>query len=522
MAVTFIVSGGCATRYVEGLVLDIENALVAVSRLDSGDGSTIVPGERARFSFKGSIVSGKQQDFVVFVRGTGTLVVHLFESNKDKQPVASARFSLLEGKAAELHIAIPDGVSLALAELGLIDDGSATVTAFSVVPTFVGARFEATSYVVSSGTAYTIDSGFKIKSCSITLPDSSDSSLMFRLGADGSAIISILSQDSVPQSVFTATVRTGVDVAIPVVALQHSELQRPNRVSVTSEAGLTSVWLAAGAGAPFADLHAILAVTAPVFVDYALYRWDLFPETLVFDFADYAVQDRYLKRLAFFAEKPGFKGRIASDEEIESLHGWNSHDYSTGTLSAFFSQALTQNFILNQHELALLELLISYGILTRTSSGVISEGVGAVISLSRESTPGLRRMFMDHEASHALFFQDADYRKLSAIIWNSLGPEARRFWIQHFMWRRYDTQDEDLMINELQAYLVQQSVPSVSVYYEALLKRLADAYPAYRERLASESSYVLDSAVTGAHALDSYLSKRLGLSAGKFGRIKKY
>ncbi len=463
---------------------------------------------------------------VVFTQGSGQLLVQLFSSIKDKNPVTSANFALLEGKSAELHVAIPDGVVIALAEISLAETGSAVITAFSVVPAFSGAQFKDSSYAVSNTTSFSSVSGVGPRTINLAFPGTPDASLIIKLAVDGIARISTDAQNGLAQTVFAATARAGVEVAIPMAALiaptpSVTSIQSARTVTVESENGLASVWLAQGVVAPLADLHAILSITAPLDGDYALYRWDLLPETLVFDFEDYSIQDSYLKRLAFFAEKPGFRGRIASDEEIRALHGWNAHDYSSGTLVAFFSMAQNLGFRLNDEEIVLLELLIAHGILARNSGGMITEGRGAIISVSRESTPVLRRVFMDHEASHALFFQDAEYRRLSANLWSSLGSESRRFWKQHLAWRRYDTRDEYLLINELQAYLVQQSLASTRAYYEALVQRLVEAYPADKERLEAESPYVLNSAVEGAKLLDSYLRRHWGLSSGKFGRVRK-
>ena len=54
-----------------------------------------------------------------------------------------------------------------------------------------------------------------------------------------------------------------------------------------------------------ADLGRVLLELSPA-GDYSIYRWDLIPSVLIFDFKDYVTQDRYLKRLAFFVEKVGF------------------------------------------------------------------------------------------------------------------------------------------------------------------------------------------------------------------------
>ena len=46
---------------------------------------------------------------------------------------------------------------------------------------------------------------------------------------------------------------------------------------------------------------------------YELFAWEQFPSVLIFDFADYSVQDAYFKRLSFFAEKKGFTGKLLFD-----------------------------------------------------------------------------------------------------------------------------------------------------------------------------------------------------------------
>ncbi|MDR0409910.1 MAG: hypothetical protein LBH18_05890, partial [Spirochaetaceae bacterium] len=91
---------------------------------------------------------------------------------------------------------------------------------------------------------------------------------------------------------------------------------------------------------------------------YEIFFWESFPNILIFDTASYAVQDKLFKRLAFFAEKKGFKGRLARDEEIADLHGWNAHDYNAETLARFFDMAEKDAFPLLDEEIALREILI--------------------------------------------------------------------------------------------------------------------------------------------------------------------
>ncbi|MDR3020364.1 MAG: hypothetical protein LBU66_05620, partial [Treponema sp.] len=92
--------------------------------------------------------------------------------------------------------------------------------------------------------------------------------------------------------------------------------------------------------------------------EYELFRWDRFPSILFFDYADYAAQDRMLKRLAFYVEKAGFRGRLAADSEIAHLHGWNAHNYRAEDLARFFQAARDADFPLHSEEHELERILL--------------------------------------------------------------------------------------------------------------------------------------------------------------------
>jgi len=135
---------------------------------------------------------------------------------------------------------------------------------------------------------------------------------------------------------------------------------------------------------------------------YEVFRWDRFPSLLIFDFADYAAQDKMFKRLAFFVEKAGFRGRLASDSEIKELHAWNAHDYRAQDLAAFFDAAKKSNFPLSAEEKQLEKILLGEKII-RESSGGVTAGYGGIISISRESADYLRYRFITHEGFHGIF-----------------------------------------------------------------------------------------------------------------------
>ncbi len=270
------------------------------------------------------------------------------------------------------------------------------------------------------------------------------------------------------------------------------------------------------------DLAVVLALPPPEDPSrpYALYRWDAFPNCLVFDFRDYAVQDAYLKRLAFFVEKEGFRGRLAPDTEIVRLHGWNAHDYRAEDLAAFFDKAERTSFPLSVPETELLGILERRGILVR-EGGRIRPGTGAIISIARESTSYLRDLFLNHEASHALFFLDESYRNLARTLWRSQGPEERRFWNVFLSNRDYDPGDAYLSYNELQAYLVQQSPSRLESWLkDVAYARLAKSYPDRTAGILADLEAALPAFRAKADALDAYLRKTYGFRGGSFMRVR--
>jgi hypothetical protein len=252
---------------------------------------------------------------------------------------------------------------------------------------------------------------------------------------------------------------------------------------------------------------------------YEVFSWERFPLLLVFDFANYAVQDRMLKRLAFFVEKTGFRGRLVADAEIAELHGWNAHDYRAEDLARFFQKAHELNFPLLAEERELEQILLNTGII-RNSGGMIQGGEGGIISISRESPDYLRVRFMAHEGFHGLFFIDEDFRNYSRSRWQQLPAYARRFITSYFGYQQYDTADEYLLINEFMAYILQQPVLQAAFYFgQSLPSQLEGSWRRSdlpEKNPASNSWPTLASTFTHeAEEFSAYVGKRWGLAAGR-------
>jgi len=256
---------------------------------------------------------------------------------------------------------------------------------------------------------------------------------------------------------------------------------------------------------------------------YEVFRWEQFPSLLIFDFADYAIQDRMLKRLAFFVEKKGFRGRLAPDSEIAELHAWNAHDYRAEDLARFFQAAREAQFPLLAEERELERILLNTGIIS-ASGGRITAGGGGIVSISRESNANLRALFMAHEGFHGIFFIDGDFRNFTRRRWQQLPAQAKRFIVSYFGYQQYDTADEYLLINEFMGHVLQQPVSQAGYYFgTALPARLENSWRKQDLPHKDESSGswpVLAEAFTReAQAFSDYVASRWGLAAGRVSLV---
>ena len=265
---------------------------------------------------------------------------------------------------------------------------------------------------------------------------------------------------------------------------------------------------------------------------YEVFSWDSFPEILIYDTADYAVQDLLFKRLAFFVEKEGFIGYMAHNEEIAHLHGWNAHNYRAEDLAVFFQTARENNFPLNAEEWELEYMLLTSGIIRWNYNDEIVPGRGAVLSISRESDrvdTALRPRFLNHEAFHGLYFIDEDFRIFSRQRWASFPLFARDFLLAYFNLQAYDLENDYLVVNEFMAHVLQFPVSNASWYFgEHLPNILLNNSSAFRtflpemeERTREGRRYYPELAQVFTHEAEvfsAYVNQRWGLSAGRVWR----
>ena len=253
--------------------------------------------------------------------------------------------------------------------------------------------------------------------------------------------------------------------------------------------------------------------------NFEFFSWEQFPSVLIFDFADYNVQNAFLKRLAFFVEKKGFIGKLLTDAQMASSHGFNAHDYRAESLAAFFDKAEKEHFALNESELLLRDILFANGVILRSSSG-ITAGRGAVVSISRESPRFLRERLLVHEGLHGVYFTEESFRREVDEVFYATDPISLRFLKRYFEVNpslNYNTDDSYLFKNEFMAYTLQQSVGEVKNYY---IDRLARIINSAEPELCA---YIRDTEAAAftqaAEKMSAFLAENWGINGGRISLI---
>lgn len=209
---------------------------------------------------------------------------------------------------------------------------------------------------------------------------------------------------------------------------------------------------AAAPAYPLADEAAILAAPAD---RLAVWRFGPDPAILVLAFPTLHAQALTLNRVAAFIEKADTPhDRVLDDVALEAAvrHGrasfdlyYAGHDYRAPDLFRFLDTAARQHVALRPEEQAVGDLL-------RES------GAASVITLPPPG-PNLfdaagRAAILRHELAHGAYFAEPAYTQYVAAFWNDLTEAERAAFRAWLGARGYDTGNEDLMRNEMQAYLV--------------------------------------------------------------------
>jgi hypothetical protein len=194
-----------------------------------------------------------------------------------------------------------------------------------------------------------------------------------------------------------------------------------------------------------------------------VFRFAANPSIIVLDFASLRQQGRMLNRIAALTEKAAMpRDRVLNDMELDAAISaggdtvetfYYGHDYSAAALARFYLLAAQQGVALNPDEKELHRLLAQLGWLAPdVHGGLISlPKVGA----NAEVGPAARKAILRHELSHGEYFSNPAYAAYVHQFWvHDLTPTEQNGIRKFLTSDEYDPKIEDLVENEMQAYLM--------------------------------------------------------------------
>ena len=258
-------------------------------------------------------------------------------------------------------------------------------------------------------------------------------------------------------------------------------------------------------------------------VDYEIFEWDRFDRILFFDTKNYDIQNRLFRRLAFFVEKEGYKGKILTNEQLEGKHGFNAHDYSADSMAKFFNKAKELKVQLNYEEELLYRILLENNLIY-LDGGVVKPNEGGIVSISQETPGWSRRRLLAHEGWHTLYFRDVEFRNYVSAVYHTMDQYSLQFLKDYFASQKnlgYDQNDEYLMQNEFMAYTMQQPLNEVGKNFVNWSN-----WKSVFEYTPDLAAYVRNNKGRGfedaAIALNEFVFDKYGIVCGNIAIVNKY
>jgi hypothetical protein len=221
-----------------------------------------------------------------------------------------------------------------------------------------------------------------------------------------------------------------------------------------------------------ADFGTVLAGNSDT---VALYDYGSRSLILIIDFPSLAEQGRMFNRVGALVERMGApRERVMSNEElagfIRSVGKTDAtfafgNDFLVAELVVFFNLADLGGVELNPEEIALRRMLLERGLIVLRSGFFQAVKPQAVIlSIPQETRDrayspkvslGARQTILMHEISHAEFYTNRLYAAYCRKFWkNVLSDEQRAAFRKFLSGSSYNPDNEEMMINESQAYLL--------------------------------------------------------------------
>ena len=197
---------------------------------------------------------------------------------------------------------------------------------------------------------------------------------------------------------------------------------------------------------------------------------------LVVDFPNLPEQGRMFNRVVALIERIGApRGRVMNNDELaqfirsvgknESTFAYGN-DFLVSELVVFFNLADMGGIQLNAEENALRRMLLDYRLMVeRTGFFQALKPQAVILSIPQETTdntggggqvtPLARKTILMHEISHAEYYTNPLYANYCRQFWRNTMTEDQRSAFRKFLSSSsYNPDNEEMMVNETQAYLL--------------------------------------------------------------------
>lgn len=186
------------------------------------------------------------------------------------------------------------------------------------------------------------------------------------------------------------------------------------------------------------------------------------PRVFIVDFPGLPEQGAAMNRIAALVEKAGApRDRVLSVAELEQLivagnttaeEFYIGHNYLLSDIRHFLALASAGGEALTPAEQRLALMVDS---IAAAAPGDAPVAVLTIPGLGPRMDAATRAAILGHELGHGIYFTHAGYARHARGLWHASFTEAERAAFRRFLGSvGYDAQNEELMINEMQAYLL--------------------------------------------------------------------
>lgn len=244
---------------------------------------------------------------------------------------------------------------------------------------------------------------------------------------------------------------------------------------------------------PFSQAETLAMLLAPAEGDgWRFARLEGRPGVYLIEFPSLQAQGAALNRIATLIEKAGApRDRVLNDLEMDEFIRetggdaatfYYGHDYRLPDMAGFYNLADEGKIELSAAELRVRDGLTTEGLLVHDGDKWTAPNPEtALVSYARVQADDpatthvdetldaqVRETILLHELSHGIYFTDPDYRAYATKFWREkLTEEERQIWRRFLASRDYDPDNEEIMLNETQAFLM--FTPDLRVFSAAAL-----------------------------------------------------